>query len=109
MKINKRLKIETYDKQISGDNWLIAIMGYDDDINKEVAITTDRVHASEFSGSPIEYAKIFVKSPKLLEKSIEVVQDIYNIIGDKNKIPNSVLELDKIIEQIKELKEVDED
>jgi len=100
MNINRRLKIETYPEgeEISGDNWPIAFLGLDYNLNENVAITTDRVRASEFKGTSLEYARVFVRAPELLEKCKEVIRDVYN--DEVNRMPQSLLELDKIVNEI---------
>jgi len=50
----------------------------------------------------MDYARVFVNAPKLYDKACEAVQDMYNMMGDKNKLPQSVLELDKIVNEIEE-------
>ena len=66
MKVNRRLKVEIYDEEISGDHWPVAFLGYDSSLNQKVAVTTDYVRASEFKGDPLDYGRLFVAAPDLL-------------------------------------------
>ena len=105
MNINRRLKVETYPEgeEISGDNWPIAFLGLDYNLNENVAITTDRVRASEFKGTSLEYARVFVRAPELLEKTKEVVDDIYEAWPRGTAfLPQSFRELEKLIDEIEE-------
>ena len=72
--VNKRLKLEKYHQQISGENWLIAIIGYSERTNTNIAITTDRVRASECKGTTMDYAKLFKTAPELLEVAEKIIE-----------------------------------
>lgn len=106
MRVNKRLKVEEHDGQISGENWPQAFCGYDQETRKHYAVTTDYVHASECKGTAKDYAEVFAAAPKLLE-AVRGLQNTLEIISrqyeDKMKehhkelIKNASIMADKAI------------
>jgi len=93
------LKVEKYDKQISGENWLMAQLGKDVCTWKNYAVTTDNVHASRTDGScAAELAMLFSKSIKM-----------YNLIKDTIKANDSLNEMENIHQMKKLIKELEEE
>jgi hypothetical protein len=111
MRVNNRLKLEFYNcnEGVSGDNWLIAELGYDDLVDSNVAITTDNVRASEVMGSVIDYAVLFKEAPKLYELLWDLLEEYSEeeaIISHKTmiKVRDKLLEMHGEIEQIEKVK-----
>jgi len=93
-----RLKMEIYNKEISGNNWPVAFCGYDSNIGKEVAVVTDHVRASECKGTALEYAQLFMTAPKLLEKLEKLADAFYfhapdSVLSQEEKLLNEVSDI----------------
>jgi hypothetical protein len=105
MRVNERLKLEFYNSSdgVSGENWLIAMMGYDDLVGKEVAITTDNVRGSEAMGSVIDYAVLFKEAPRLYNLLWKILNEYSEDKINRDtmiKVRDKLLEMDGEIEQI---------
>ena len=90
--------------EYSGENWLVANFGFDENLEKQVRVTTDQVRCSEVDDTtPVDYANLLVASKDIIEILQEAVELKPKLVfGEKNEvlelIKRAKIVLDNIVE-----------